>query len=93
METAGIIFRYFFVYGFTVNNLMLGNVDWLVILGFTMNPVGYHFLFELKPQIGIGIVLYWLWTSYKIGGIILSLKFLALLQFLLLPHFYYLAIG
>ena len=52
-----------------VYNLMLGNIDWLVILGFIMPPSIGLFFVLLKPQIGIAIVVYWLWTSYKNGVI------------------------
>jgi len=50
-------------------NLMLGNIDWLVALGFIIPaPAGLFFVL-LKPQIGIAVVIYWLWTSYKCGGV------------------------
>ena len=52
-----------------VYNLMLGNIDWLVVLGFIMPPSAGLFFVLLKPQIGIAVVVYWLWTSYKSGGI------------------------
>lgn len=52
-----------------VYNLMLGNIDWLVILGFVMPPSIGLFFALLKPHIGIAVVFYWLWTSYKSGGI------------------------
>ncbi len=52
-----------------VYNLMLGNIDWLVVLGFIMPPMAGLFFVLLKPQIGIAVVVYWLWTSYKDGGV------------------------
>ena len=51
-----------------VYNLMLGNVDWLVGLGFVMPPTLGLFFVMLKPQIGIAVAAYWLWISYKNGG-------------------------
>ena len=50
-------------------NLMLGNIDWLVVFGFIMPPSLGLFFVLLKPQIGIAVAIYWLWTSYKSGGI------------------------
>ncbi|MCC6500382.1 MAG: hypothetical protein IT313_08975 [Anaerolineales bacterium] len=52
-----------------VYNLMLSNIDWLVVLGFIMPPAAGLFFVLLKPQIGIAVAMYWLWTSYKSGGI------------------------
>ena len=52
-----------------IYNLMLGNIDWLVILGFVMPPTIGLFFVILKPQIGIAVIVYWLYTSYKKGGI------------------------
>ena len=50
-------------------NLMLGNIDWLVALGFILPPAAGLFFVLLKPQIGAAVVIYWLWTSYKSGGV------------------------
>lgn len=57
-----------------VYNLMLGNVDWLVALGFIMPPSIGLFFVLLKPQIGIAVALYWLWMAYKNGGIVNAIK-------------------
>lgn len=52
-----------------VYNLMLGNIDWLVALGFIMPPSAGLFFVLLKPQIGIAVVVYWLWECYQSGGV------------------------
>jgi hypothetical protein len=46
-----------------------GGIDWLPMLSFvTPAPVSLIFA-VMKPQIGIGIGLYWLFESWRIGGV------------------------
>lgn len=41
-------------------NIMQANVDWLVLLGATLPPpIGIWFVM-IKPQVGVGVVLFWL---------------------------------
>lgn len=51
-----------------VYNLMLGNIDWMVALGFILPPQFGLFLVVLKPQIGVAMALYWAWQAYRSGG-------------------------
>jgi hypothetical protein len=45
------------------------NIDAFVLLGFILPaPIGLFFAI-LKPQIGIGMVIYWLIEAYRLGGI------------------------
>jgi hypothetical protein len=45
------------------------NIDVFILLGFLMPaPVGLFFVL-LKPQAGIGIVVYWLIEAFRLGGI------------------------
>ena len=46
-----------------------GNIDWLVTLGLWMPPQVGLFFVLIKPQIGIGIALYWLRNAWGQGGI------------------------
>lgn len=49
--------------------IMDGNIDWLALLGFILPPqIGLLFI-AIKPQIGLGVVVYWLFHSYRKGGI------------------------
>lgn len=50
-------------------NLMLGNIDWLVVLGYFIPPPFGLFFLSLKPQIGLLPALYWAWAIYKRGGL------------------------
>lgn len=71
-----------------VYNLMLGNIDWLVVLGFIMPPSVGLFFVLLKPQIGIAVAIYWLWTSYKSGGVKnVGKTFLPVTLFIILSFF------
>lgn len=42
-------------------NLIFGNVDWLVLLGATLQPLIGVWFVMVKPQIGIWVVLVWAW--------------------------------
>lgn len=46
-----------------------GNIDWLPMLGFIL-PARWGLIFvAMKPQVGIGVGIFWLFESYKQGGI------------------------
>ena len=52
-----------------LHSLQLGNVDILVMLGFALPaPVGIFFVL-VKPQMGIGMAIFWLVEAWKRGGI------------------------
>jgi hypothetical protein len=45
-----------------------GNLDWLVTLGLVL-PIKYGLFFVLiKPQVGIGIAIYWMFACWFVGG-------------------------
>lgn len=46
-----------------------GNIDWLVAIGFTLPPQIGLFFVLLKPQLGIGVVIFWLWQAWQKGGL------------------------
>lgn len=46
-----------------------GNIDWLVMLGIGMPPQLGLFFILMKPQIGIGLALYWLYEAWTRDGI------------------------
>jgi hypothetical protein len=51
-------------------DLTNGNIEWLAMLGFVLPPqIGLIFVL-IKPQIGIGITIYWLIEAYQLGGIV-----------------------
>jgi hypothetical protein len=53
----------------TVHCLLNGNIDWLPLLGFTFAPqIGLLFV-VIKPQIGVGIAMFWLVEAYRQGGL------------------------
>lgn len=45
-----------------------GNIDWLVMMGLWMPPKIGLFFVLMKPQIGLGIALYWMYASWFVGG-------------------------
>ena len=46
-----------------------GQVDWLIYLGFLLPPKWGLFLVLIKPQISIGLVIYWFIQALREGGI------------------------
>lgn len=44
---------------FVILNQLNGNIDWLPMLGFTLPPPIGLFLILLKPQMGLGLAVYW----------------------------------
>lgn len=51
-----------------VSMLLDGNIDWLAALGFILPPqIGLFFL-VVKPQIGIAVVVFWLWQAWQKNG-------------------------
>lgn len=52
---------------FIFNNARNGNIDWIVALGVTLPPqIGLFFVLA-KPQIGLGIALFWLFEAWREG--------------------------
>lgn len=50
-------------------DLANGNIEWMPMLGFILPPqIGLIFVL-IKPQVGIGITIYWLIEAYRAGGI------------------------
>lgn len=49
--------------------IIYGQIDWLVVLGFVLPPqIGILFA-VIKPQVGIGMVIYWVYSAWKSNGI------------------------
>jgi len=47
--------------------LLNGNIDWLVLLGLLVPPQWGLFLVILKPQMGLGVAIYWAWDAWRQG--------------------------
>ena len=48
--------------------LLNSNIEWLPLLGFIMPPQIGLFFIVIKPQIGIGVGLFWLIEAWRSGG-------------------------
>lgn len=48
--------------------LLVGNIDWLVVLGFIMPPQIGLFFITIKPQIGFAVAIFWLVEAWRKGG-------------------------
>lgn len=59
-----------FIFSFPViSDLYHGNIEWMPMLGFVLPPqIGLIFVL-IKPQIGIGVTIYWLVDAWQAGGI------------------------
>jgi hypothetical protein len=49
--------------------LLFGQIDWMIFLGFTLPPQFGLFLVLSKPQVAIPYAIFWLFESWRIGGI------------------------
>ena len=54
-----------------------GNIDWLVTAGLWMHPTIGLFFIMMKPQIGIGLLIFWSWQAWNKKGVIGLIKLLA----------------
>lgn len=68
-------------------SLIFSNVDWLPALGLILPPQIGLFFIMTKPQIGLGIAVYWIWESYQTGGIKKVLKTVAPISLAFLVSF------
>ena len=51
-----------------LHSLLNGNIDWLAVLGFVVPPWIGLFFITIKPQIGIGVVIYWFVEAWRKGS-------------------------
>lgn len=54
---------------YTFFGASMGNIDWLIPLGAVLPPQIGLFLVLSKPQIGLGVAIFWLIEAYQSGGI------------------------
>ncbi|MGE5123251.1 MAG: hypothetical protein ACM3H7_01950 [Acidobacteriaceae bacterium] len=57
-----------------LENLRLGNIEWLVMLGYLMPPQIGLFFVLMKPQVGFAMAIYWLVEAWRNGGVRQVLK-------------------
>lgn len=68
LKASPLAFTAFMFSSPVVYGLRMLNVDFLVLIGFTLPaPIGL-FLVLIKPQMGIGMALYWLAEAWREGG-------------------------
>ena len=51
-----------------LHGLLNSNIDWLALLGFILPPQLGLFFVVIKPQVGIGVMVFWLYQAWKEGG-------------------------
>jgi hypothetical protein len=51
-----------------LHSLLNGSIDWMASLGFIMPPQIGLFFVAIKPQVGVGVGLYWLIETWADGG-------------------------
>lgn len=57
-----------------LSDLYNGNIDWMPMFGFVLPPQIRLIFVLIKPQVGIGITIYWFVENWRIGGVKLVLK-------------------
>ncbi len=51
-----------------LHEVLNGNIDWLVVLGFVFPPQIGLFFILIKPQLGVAVGIFWLIKSWQDGG-------------------------
>ncbi|NOH13429.1 MAG: hypothetical protein HND51_17465 [Chloroflexi bacterium] len=51
-----------------LHGYLSGNIDWLPVIGYLMPPQIGLFFISIKPQLGLGVGVYWLAESWREGG-------------------------
>ncbi len=51
-----------------IHGLLVGNIDWLAVLGYILPPQIGLFFIAIKPQIGIAVAIFWLVEAWRKGG-------------------------
>jgi hypothetical protein len=52
-----------------LHEVLNGNIDWLAVLGIILPPWLGLFFIVIKPQMAIGVIIFWLFFAWKEGGI------------------------
>jgi hypothetical protein len=52
-----------------MHEVLNGNIDWLAVIGLVLPTWLGLFFVVIKPQIGIAVVAYWAYASWKSGGV------------------------
>lgn len=52
-----------------IHSLLNANIDWIPVLGFVLPPRWGLFLVLTKPQVGIGVALFWLIEAWRKGRV------------------------
>jgi len=50
-----------------MHELLVGNIDWLAVLGFILPPQIGLFFVAIKPQVGVGVAVFWLVEAWRKG--------------------------
>lgn len=73
-----------------IANLILPNIDWLPLLGTLLSPRYGLFLVLVKPQVGLGVAILWLYQAWKSGrwqGVLKTVAPVALAFLVSIPLF------
>lgn len=70
-----------------LSDIANGNIEWMAMLGFVLPPqIGLIFVM-VKPQVGIGIAIYWLIEAWREGGVYRVAKIFAPVTILFIISF------
>jgi hypothetical protein len=67
LGARGISFIAFLISPPVIINLLNGNIDWLPLVGFILPPKWGLFFVLIKPQIGIGVAVFWVIEAWRDG--------------------------
>jgi hypothetical protein len=69
LKASPLTMAFFLISPPVMKSLMDGNVDWMPLLGFILPPQIGLFFVAIKPQIGIGVAIFWFVQQWRTGGI------------------------
>ncbi len=68
LKARPLVFVLFLTSMPVISCLYNGGIDWLVMLSFVLPAPFSLMLAVTKPQLGVGIIIYWLFESWQVGG-------------------------
>ncbi len=67
LDAKPLAFAVFLLSPPVLHGLLNANIDWLAMLGFILPPQVGLFFVVIKPQVGLGLVVYWLVEAWRVG--------------------------
>lgn len=77
LEAGKLTLTIFMLSAAVIGCLNNGNIEWMPLLGIVLPPQWGFILLAVKPQVGIGLGIYWAWTIWREKGFLQLARTLA----------------